>query len=334
MALRASRATERPELDSAADGDALLQLRPRPDFVCTGSLAALAQRAETYLGAGYSVHFRGPAGSGKTTLALHLAERLARPVILLVGDDSFDTERLIGRESGQRTRRVVDRYISSVTKVESETSSVWLDRALTIACTEGATLVYDEFNRAPPAANNVLLTVLEERLLILPKAGRGESYRRVHPDFRLLLTSNPADHVGTHHTQNALLDRVVTLDLENCDRETEIAIVTARAALPAAEAARIVDLVRDFRRSGEYAQRPTMRASLMIARMVAREGMKADAADPAFRQLCADILASRLKPGPDGIPDARHRQMLTRLIDHFCAPDACTPEVRTPEAAT
>jgi len=272
----------------------------------------------TYLQTGFPLHLRGPAGSGKTTLALRLAEQLKRPVMLLVGDASFDTRHLVGSEGGTRTRRVVDRYISSVMKVESETESVWLDRSLTVACMEGCTLVYDEFNRAPPTANNVLLTVLEERVLVLPKAGRGESYVKVSPDFRAIFTSNPADHVGTHLAQDALLDRMITIDLEGFDRSGEIAIVRHRSGLQAVEAARIVDVVRDFRASREYAQRPTIRAALMIAEMVARTGMRVCGDDPRFVQLCLDILSAKLKTTPDGLPQPQQRALLQKLIDHFC----------------
>lgn len=297
-----------------------LMLQPRPDFVGSPAVEALADRALAYLGANYPVHFRGPAGSGKTTLALHLAARLGRPVMLLVGDATFDTRSLVGTEGAMRTKRVVDRYITSVMKVESETAPVWLDRALTIAATDGCTLVYDEFNRAPPAANNVLLTVLEERILVLPKAGRGESYLRVHPQFRVIFTSNPSDHVGAHAAQDALLDRMITIDVDCFDRETEVAIAAARSGLAAGDAARIVDMVRDFRRSGEFTQRPSLRAGLMIGRMAAQHGMRVAADDARFVAVCLDVLGSRLKPGADGLPDPTHRQMLMRLVQHFCPP--------------
>lgn len=298
--------------------DSALHLQRSAGHVRTPELDVLTARAMGYLAAGYPVHFRGPAGSGKTKLALDLAERLGRPVLLLVGDDSFDTGSLIGAEAGTRTRRVVDRFVTSVTKVETESAPVWLDRALSIAAVEGCTLVYDEFNRAPPAANNVLLTVLEERMLVLPKSGRRQGTVRVHPEFRAIFTSNPEDHAGAHLAQDALLDRMVTIDVDGFDRNTEIAIAAAHSGLGVVETARIVDMVRDFRRSREWTQRPTLRASIMIATMVARLGLPVDAGEERFVQLCLDVLASRAKPGADGVPDPRNRQMLIRLIEHFC----------------
>ncbi len=303
-----------------ASDAALLQLVRRAETMGEAGLAGFETRALAYLQESYAVHLRGPAGSGKTTLALRLAEKLKQPIILLVGDASFDTRRLVGGEDVKRTRRVVDRYISSVTKVESQTDAVWLDRALTVACTQGCTLVYDEFNRAPPSANNVLLTVLEERILVLPKSGRGESYVAVHPGFRAIFTSNPVDHVGANPAQDALTDRMITLDLDGFDRETEVAIVASRAGLAPADCAKIVDVVRDFRASRAYAQRPTLRASIMLARLCAAQKLRVSADDPHFMQLCMDLLASKLKPGEDGLPDARHCGLLVQLVNHFCVP--------------
>lgn len=58
-------------------------------FVAAPGVQDLAERALMFLRAGYPVHFSGPAGTGKTTLAFHVASKLGRPVTLIHGDDEF-----------------------------------------------------------------------------------------------------------------------------------------------------------------------------------------------------------------------------------------------------
>jgi len=52
---------------------------PSAGFVRTPFVEDLSRRALTYLEAGYPVHFAGAAGTGKTTLAFHVAAQLAGP---------------------------------------------------------------------------------------------------------------------------------------------------------------------------------------------------------------------------------------------------------------
>jgi nitric oxide reductase NorQ protein len=286
-----------------------------PAFVRTAALDAFTARAMSYVEAGCPLHLRGPSGCGKTMLALHLARLRGRKVVLLIGDQSLETAGLVGALPPARPRLEADAQIGNVVRLTAEPVAEVGERSLMTACREGATLVYDAFNCAAPSANGVLLGVLAERLLMLP--GGGDRYLRVHPDFRAILTSDPAALAGTHPPQNALLDRMVTLDLDEGDRDTEIAITARRAGLTDAAVAPIVDLVRDIRLSGEYALRPSLRTSIMIAQMARQMGLAIEDS-PGFVQLCGDMLASRMKPGPDGQPDPRHHQMLQRLISHFC----------------
>ena len=139
-------------------------------FIETPVVQELTDRSLRYIGAGYPVHLCGPTGCGKTTLAMHIAEKLERPVILINGDEEFSTSSLIGGEVGFNKKRVVDRYVSRVTKVEESYRKNWVDERLTAACKYGFTLVYNEFTRSKPEANNVLLSVIEERILPLPSS--------------------------------------------------------------------------------------------------------------------------------------------------------------------
>lgn len=78
----------------------VLQVQPGEDFVLTPSIEALCRKASAYLDAGYPVHLEGPTGSGKTTLAMHLAGSRGRPVMLIYGDEEFGSSDLVGGEKG------------------------------------------------------------------------------------------------------------------------------------------------------------------------------------------------------------------------------------------
>ncbi len=89
-------------------------------FVDTPAIHRLTQRALRYLNAGFSVHLRGPAGTGKTTLAIHLANLLERPILLIFGDDEYKSSDLIGNQRGYNRKKVVDNFIHTVVKLEDE----------------------------------------------------------------------------------------------------------------------------------------------------------------------------------------------------------------------
>ena len=134
------------------ESPAALKVRPRPDFVETPAVQEWTKRGLAYLAAGFPIHFRGPAGSGKTTLALHVAGTLGRPVVLVAGDEEFGTSDMIGGQFGFHYKKLVDNYIHSVMKYEEDAVQRWVDQRLTVACREGFTLVYDEFTRSRPEA--------------------------------------------------------------------------------------------------------------------------------------------------------------------------------------
>jgi gas vesicle protein GvpN len=259
-------------------------------FVETPFVADLIQRAMSYLAAGFPVHLLGPTGSGKTTLALHIAERVGRPVMLVYGDDEFGTSDLVGSEVGYSRRKTVDNYIHSVLKVEESVDSNWVDNRLTVACREGYTLIYDEFTRSRPEANNTLLSVLAEGVLVLPATQGRRGYVKVHPEFRAIFTSNPIEYVGTHRTQNALLDRMITINIQGLDSDTTVAIAASHSDLDPSTAARVVKLIRMVRERGIADNPPSVRAAIMICRVLAHTQSAPDAANTFFLQICHDVL--------------------------------------------
>ncbi|MBK8046187.1 MAG: gas vesicle protein GvpN [Anaerolineales bacterium] len=299
-----------------------LNLRPSDKFVETPSVATISERALAYVSAGYAVHFRGPAGAGKTTLALHVAGQLGRPVMLIAGDDEFGTSDLTGGQFGYSYRRTVDNFIHTVRKMEEDMVQRWVDHRLSTACREGYTLVYDEFTRSRPEANNVLLSVLEERILILPNSTNSGGYIKVHPNFTALFTSNPEEYAGVHASQDALLDRMVTIDLDFYDYDTEVGVTAARSGLSRQDAAKIVGIVRDFRASGAYQQLPTLRACIILGRVLANQNQRPTVDNPFFLQVSLDVLggkAAYIAPSDERF--GKNRRLIMDLIQHNCSDD-------------
>jgi gas vesicle protein GvpN len=275
-----------------AEGQTVLRVEAGEDFVATPAIEDICQRGLAYLEAGYPVHFSGPAGTGKTTLAMHLAGLLGRPVMLIYGDEEFGSSDLLGGDKGMVSKRVIDNFIHSVLKTEESVRSQWVDQRLTVACKNGYTLVYDEFSRSHAEANNALLSILEEGLLALPEGRRDESYMRVHPEFRAIFTSNPDEYAGVYTPQSALLDRMITIKLGYYDRDTEIAITRAKSGLPPEEARKIVDLVRAVRQEAATSSHPTTRACIMIGQILRHRQARVRHDDPVFLKTCLDVLGS------------------------------------------
>jgi gas vesicle protein GvpN len=299
-------------------GTTVLKARALPNFVETKFVKEVTVRALGYIKAGFPLHFRGPSGTGKTTLALHLASIIDRPVVMIHGDEEFTTSDLVGGEQGYRTRRVVDNFIHSVMKAEEDVQKSWVDNRLTVAVEHGLILIYDEFTRSRPEANNVLLSILQEKMMGLPAARGGGDYLKVHPDFIAIFTSNPEEYAGVHRSQDALRDRMITMDLDYFDRETEIAITKAKSNLSYNDAAKIVDIVRDLRVSEECEFRPTIRGCIMIAKSLSTLGGFVSAKNKIFREICQDILASETSRIGSSINQVKVKNLVKVLIDKHC----------------
>ena len=56
-------------------------------------------------------------------------------------------------------------------------------------------------------------------------------YMKIHPDFVAIFTSNPEEYAGVHRSQDALRDRMITLDLDYFDRETEIIVTMSKSGM-------------------------------------------------------------------------------------------------------
>jgi nitric oxide reductase NorQ protein len=320
----------------------LIQPKPQRGFVQTDEVKELLGRALNYIRVGYPIHFRGPTGVGKTTLALHVAHKLKQPVVLIHGDDEFTSKDLTGTMEGYNSKRVVDEFVRGVSKTEESMRKSWADHRLTVAIREGYTLLYDEFTRSRPEANNILLSVLQEGILDFPvEKGDGQSYLKVHPNFRAIFTSNPEEYAGVHKTQDALLDRMVTLDIDHYDYSTEVEITSTKSLISIEDAEKVVNIaegLRGFSSSGNF---PTIRACIMVAKSVKKyKNASIHKDSTVFRQICQDVFTAEIARNDDREKRDQITAALKKLIDQYCGemessryPKKGISKRRTPTAA-
>jgi len=78
----------------------------------------------------------------------------------------------------------------------------------------------------------------------------------------------------------------------NFDRETEIQIATAQSGVSREDAGIIVDIVRELRGTGVNNHRPTIRATIAIARILVHRQARARLDDSVFQWVCHDVLTT------------------------------------------
>jgi len=261
------------------------------NFVETEQVRRLKDRVKLWIKAGYPPHIVGPTGCGKTTLAMQVGRELGRPAVWINGDEQMTTTDLIGGYSEMEAESVRDRFVHNVMLAKDRTKYTWVDNPLTLACKYGYTLVYNEFSRAKPEANNVLLSVLEEHILELPTFFGEERYVKVHPDFNVIFTSNSIEYAGVHKPQDALLDRMVDIYMDYYDFDTEVKIVQAHTGIPLHEAEKVVKVVRTLREKLPEPHKPGTRAEIMIS-----QGLRAidSFSMEDLEQIYMDVLATKI----------------------------------------
>ncbi|MDX8351428.1 AAA family ATPase [Cognatiyoonia sp. IB215182] len=267
-----------------------LGLQKKHLFFENDDISALLQRALFYSRAGVPIHFQGTAGRGKTAVALEIATRMGKPVQVMTGNDWLDVEDLVGKQVGQTSNSVVDKYVQRVRRSEATIRYDWQNSILAEAMLQGHTLIYDEFTRASAQANGILLSVLEEGVLVATDPVANGDHIQAHPDFRIILTSNPDDYSGVNKMPDALLDRMITFQMPRYSLETESGVVATRTGISSDLSTRIVRLVNQLTGPERVC---SMRASIMIAQIAALRLRSATLSDALLAQITADVLTGR-----------------------------------------
>jgi len=188
---------------------------------------------EAALRSGAHVVLEGPPGTGKSTLLRHVAARRGSAFVLVEGNAELTPARLVGH------------FDPALVLARGYSAAVFVDGPLLEALRGGGLLYVEELNRVPEETLNVLLTVMSEGEIAVPRLGRVPAAA----GFRFVAAMNPYDTVGTARISSALSDRTCRLTMGYQSLEAECAIVAQQR--PATGAGRwlpsVVGLVRATR---------------------------------------------------------------------------------------
>jgi magnesium chelatase subunit D len=157
------------------------------------------------------VVIEGPPGTGKSTLLRDIAADLGREVVFAEGNAELTPARLVGQ------------YDPAQVLTGGYVPASFTDGPLLQAMRAGSLLYLEEFNRVPEETLNVLITVLAEGEIAVPRLG----LVRADPGFRLIAAMNPFDAIGTARVSQAIADRICRVVLGYQDAVAERQITTA-----------------------------------------------------------------------------------------------------------
>lgn len=285
------------------------------NFTVTPYVEKVSCRALVYLNSGYALHLKGPSGTGKTSLAMHIASLIGKPTTVIFGNEVVETEDMVGLQYGYRRKILEDNFIHSVHKKVEDFEQKWVDGRIIEACEKGYTLIYDEFTRSKPETNNVFLSILEEKVLKMPIDYMGsDQFIKVHPGFKVIFTSNPEEYAGVYKSQDALLNRFITIELDFPDKESEINITVKCSGIREADAESLVTIVRQFREKYRNDFVISLRDSIKLCTVINANKIPLHPDNEMLGRICNDILTSGVNTDKLSINKAKIENDLADIV--------------------
>jgi magnesium chelatase subunit D len=248
------------------------------------------------------VVLEGPPGTGKSTLLRSIASELGKAVVFVEGNAELTPARLIGQYDPAQV--LADGYLPSA----------FIDGPLLQAMRAGALLYLEEFNRVPEETLNVLITVLTEGEIAVPRLGMV----RADEQFRLIAAMNPYDAIGTARVSQAIADRICRVVLGYQDANAERRITTAVSGHDGPVVDFAVALARATREHRDVRMGSSVRGAidmvLLVDGLIRMRGepvmSRLTAADAAYAALSGRI---RIADGCDRSPESVLDELLERL---------------------
>lgn len=240
----------------------------------------------------YGTLMIGEPGTGKGHMVRKICSETNHPMVRVNFGSRITKEKLVGGYVPRANGDGLDAQIEKAEQMASDTDDlsvgealetlnvrekfVWKDGLLTKAVRHGWVFLADELNAAPPETLMPLHGLLEDasnRSLELTEKGEVVD---VHDSFKFVGTMNPPHHPGTKRLNDALMGRLIPIEIPYLEPDAEANLLQMRTNVSEPEAKGLVEMAQDLRSSyPNDIQTPcTPRELLKIAEMAEMMSLK------------------------------------------------------------